>query len=127
MAVQTKTVLKSYFNTGDKPTESQFADLIDSFFTPVVAAQAASFTISDSSGVSLCDASADSGFTATLPTAASVPGVTYKIKKTDGSVNPVKIIGTSGQTIDGYSYIFLYNQNDVIEVTSDGTNWKITG
>lgn len=30
MTQQTRTVLKSYFNTGDTPTESQFADLIDS-------------------------------------------------------------------------------------------------
>ena len=30
MANQTKTTLKTYFNTGDKPTESQFGDLIDS-------------------------------------------------------------------------------------------------
>ena len=29
MAVQDATTLKSYFNTGDVPTESQFADLID--------------------------------------------------------------------------------------------------
>lgn len=27
---KSKSVLKSYFNTGDKPTESQFSDLIDS-------------------------------------------------------------------------------------------------
>ena len=31
MPVQTKTVLKTYFETGDFPTEQQFADLIDSF------------------------------------------------------------------------------------------------
>ncbi|CAK0748594.1 hypothetical protein CCP1ISM_20044 [Azospirillaceae bacterium] len=127
MPVQSKTTLKGYFNTGDKPTEAQFADLIDSFFTPIVATQTASFTISDTSGVSLCNAFNDSGFTATLPTAASASGTTYKIKKTDASVNPVKIIGTSGQTIDGFAYIFLYNQNDFVEVTSDGTNWRITG
>lgn len=30
MSVQSKTVLKSYFETGDQPTESNFADLIDS-------------------------------------------------------------------------------------------------
>ncbi len=30
MAIKTKEILKSYFETGDKPTESQFADLIDS-------------------------------------------------------------------------------------------------
>jgi len=31
MATQTRTVLKSYFNTGDFPTETQFADFIDSY------------------------------------------------------------------------------------------------
>lgn len=30
MAQQNKTTLKSYFETGDKPTQAQFADLIDS-------------------------------------------------------------------------------------------------
>jgi len=30
MAEQTRTTLKAYFETGDTPTESQFADLIDS-------------------------------------------------------------------------------------------------
>ena len=30
MAIQTRTALKTYFNTGDKPTETQFANLIDS-------------------------------------------------------------------------------------------------
>lgn len=33
MAEVSKTVLKSYFNQGDKPTESQFGDLIDTFIT----------------------------------------------------------------------------------------------
>lgn len=32
MSAQTRTVLKGYFNTGDIPTESQFANLIDSAF-----------------------------------------------------------------------------------------------
>ncbi len=30
MTTQTRATLKSYFNTGDQPTEAQFADLIDS-------------------------------------------------------------------------------------------------
>lgn len=30
MAIKTKDTLKTYFNTGDRPTEGQFADLIDS-------------------------------------------------------------------------------------------------
>lgn len=32
MAVQPSNVLKSYFETGDKPTQSQFGDLIDTMF-----------------------------------------------------------------------------------------------
>ena len=32
MSAQTKEILKSYFETGDKPTQAQFADLIDSCF-----------------------------------------------------------------------------------------------
>lgn len=32
MAVQTITVLKSYFETGDVPTEAQFIDLFDTLF-----------------------------------------------------------------------------------------------
>ena len=31
MAEQNRTVLKSYFQTGDKPSQQQFSDLIDSF------------------------------------------------------------------------------------------------
>jgi len=31
MAVQSRTTLKGYFNTNDRPTETQFSDLIDSF------------------------------------------------------------------------------------------------
>lgn len=31
MTAQTKTVIKTYFETGDKPTQSQFIDFIDSY------------------------------------------------------------------------------------------------
>ena len=37
MAQKTKTVLKTYFNTGDLPTESNFIDLIDSVQATLVA------------------------------------------------------------------------------------------
>lgn len=32
MAQQIRTILKTYFETGDVPTEAQFIDLIDSLF-----------------------------------------------------------------------------------------------
>lgn len=34
MAVKTKAVLKTYFETGDKPTQGQFEDLIDTMIDP---------------------------------------------------------------------------------------------
>ena len=36
MATQSKETLKTYFETGDKPTEQQFEDLIDSLNTPFI-------------------------------------------------------------------------------------------
>lgn len=38
MAIQTLSTLKSYFNTGDKPTETQFASLLESTTTTAVSA-----------------------------------------------------------------------------------------
>lgn len=31
MAIQLRNILKGFFNTGDRPTESQFSDMVDSF------------------------------------------------------------------------------------------------
>ena len=44
MALHTATTLKTYFNTGDKPTEAQFADLIDTS-NKFITAEATSATI----------------------------------------------------------------------------------
>lgn len=44
MAQVTKTVLKTYFNTGDLPTESNFSDLIDSSQSTLVAGNNISLT-----------------------------------------------------------------------------------
>lgn len=44
MAQVTKTVLKTYFNTGDLPTESNFIDLIDSSQSTLVAGDNISLT-----------------------------------------------------------------------------------
>ena len=45
MAVQTRNVLKTYFETGDKPTAAQFGNLIDSIFAANVNAISASGTL----------------------------------------------------------------------------------
>lgn len=64
-------------------------------------------------------------FTATLPTAASVAGKTYILKKTDSSFNAVTIATTSSQTIDGVVGTTLNTQNEILVVFSDGSNWQV--
>lgn len=53
MAQKTKTVLKTYFNTGDLPTESNFSDLIDSVQATLVAGDNISLTSQDNGSVKI--------------------------------------------------------------------------
>ena len=64
-------------------------------------------------------------FTRTLPTAASMEGKSYFLKKIDTSFNAVTIATTSSQTIDGSTTTTLNTQNEAIWIFSDGTNWQI--
>lgn len=62
--------------------------------------------------------------TITLPTSVGINGKNYIVKNSGTGV--VTVSTTSGQTIDGSSSKTL-NNNDSIEVVSDGTNWNIVG
>lgn len=53
MAQTTKTVLKTYFNTGDLPTESNFIDLIDSVQSTLVAGDNISLTSQSNGSVKI--------------------------------------------------------------------------
>lgn len=53
MAQVTKTVLKTYFNTGDLPTESNFSDLIDSVQSTLVAGDNISLTSQSNGSVKI--------------------------------------------------------------------------
>lgn len=53
MAQVTKTVLKTYFNTGDLPTESNFSDLIDSVQATLVAGNNISLTSQNNGSVKI--------------------------------------------------------------------------
>lgn len=53
MAQKTKTVLKTYFNTGDLPTESNFIDLIDSSQSTLVAGNNISLTSQSNGSVKI--------------------------------------------------------------------------
>jgi len=60
--------------------------------------------------------------TVTLPTAVGIGGKNYVIKNNGSGV--VTVATTSSQTIDGANTKSL-NNNDSIEVISDGSNWII--
>lgn len=65
------------------------------------------------------------GFTITLPTAASVPGKEYILKKIDATYAVVTIATTSSQTIDGVVGTTLNSKNECLWLFSDGSNWII--
>lgn len=65
-------------------------------------------------------------FGVVLPTAASITGQQYKIKKIDSSANAVTISTTSSQTIDNSLTYPLSTQYQSVTLQSDGSNWWIT-
>jgi len=71
-------------------------------------------------------------FTATLPTAVGCKGRIYEVRKTDNSTNVLSVATTSSQTINSTYYgsstsYVLYNQNEVLQLKSDGANWMVIG
>lgn len=62
--------------------------------------------------------------TITLPSSDGINGKNYVVKNSGTGV--VTVSTTSGQTIDGSSSKTL-NNNDSIEVVSDGVNWNVVG
>lgn len=63
----------------------------------------------------------------TLPTAVANLSGRHIIKRVDATWNLVTIVGTAAQTIDGKATYYLTGRDEVIEMTSDGANWKISG
>lgn len=80
----------------------------------------------DSEGTAETILSNNSGsITITLPTAASVNGRRYHIKKISADGNDVVIEGASSETIDGSLNFSLTNQYESITVVCDGSAWFI--
>jgi len=61
----------------------------------------------------------------TLPSASTLSGKTFTVKRRGTSL--VKIIASGGATIDGASTKDLTAQYQFVKVMSDGTNWNIIG
>lgn len=107
MAQVTKTVLKTYFNTGDLPTESNFIDLIDSSQSTLVAGDNISLT-SQSNGSVKIDANVSNN------------GIITIFKNNDELATLLKSFinnSTPGIAVyipvNGSSYIGTWNFNDL--------------
>jgi hypothetical protein len=61
----------------------------------------------------------------TLPSAATVPGREYVVKKTDATANAVTISDAGAATIDGQASVATSVQYQSYVLVSDGTNWNI--
>ncbi len=91
----------------------------------VTASKTTTYSIASTDDVVRCDATSGS-FTVTLPTAASISGRVYTIKRTDQTLgNAVTIATTSSQTIDGVTTRKLMTQYEQFTVVSDGSNWQV--
>jgi hypothetical protein len=75
----------------------------------------------------LIEADATSGaFTITLPTASDAGnGFTITVKKVDSSTSAVTVDADGSETIDGDTDVSLPNQHDVVQVRSNGTQWRV--
>jgi hypothetical protein len=72
----------------------------------------------------LCNATSGN-ITVSLPTAVASEAA-FNIKKIDSSSNTVIIDPNGAETIDGEATVTIYDDDDFVQVQSDGTNWVIT-
>ena len=72
----------------------------------------------------LCNATSGN-ITVSLPTAVGSEAA-FNIKKIDSSTNTVIIDPSGAETIDGEATVTIYDDDDFVQVQSDGTNWVIT-
>lgn len=89
---------------------------------PTLRKVTATFAVERTDRTVLVDATAGA-VTANLPPAASCPGFSVTIKKTDASGNAVTV--DAAETIDGAANYPLAAQWDSVTVQSDGTNYVI--
>lgn len=95
------------------------------FLLGVQSSQTTTYAISATNDMLVFLNASGGAFTATLPTAASVAGKVYVLKKTGTDLNIVTIATTSSQTIDGVIGTTLNTPNETLMIVSDGSNWQI--
>ena len=127
MAIQENSTLKGYFNTGDKPTQQNFYDLIETARPEVVALDSATLTLTaaQSGTTFIFDGTAAA---VTLPTAAA--GLFYDFlfhttQAADGSITTEtndKISGGFIKSTAALNVTNLTNTTSVIDAIPATTN-----
>lgn len=97
MAQVTKTVLKTYFNTGDLPTESNFIDLIDSSQSTLVAGDNISLTSQSNGSVKIDANVSNNGIITTFNNNDGLDTVlkSFKSNSTPGIAVYIPVSGSS--------------------------------
>ena len=86
-----------------------------------------SFTSGDTAttpGVYILSASSGA-ITFNLPSAVSMKGKFYYVKKTDSTGNAITVTRALSETIDGATTEALSAQYDSVLIVSDGANWHV--
>lgn len=91
-----------------------------------IATKTTAYTLTATDHTVLCHAQTGA-FTVTLPSAASLAGREYVIKKIDTSGNSITVTPSSGQTIDTAANYSLATAHKYVRLQSDGTNWFVIG
>lgn len=89
----------------------------------ITTSSSTSLTLDDTYFTLLMSNSSNS--TVNLPAASSMPGRCYTIKKVGANAATITIDPNSTETIDGFTTLILYIQNDFVKIQSDGTNWIV--
>lgn len=79
-------------------------------------------TLDQTHNVVLCNTGP---YTVTLPAAATNTGKIYYIKNIDAEGDNITIDGNGNETIEGKTGFLLDQQNLVIRIISDGSNWHV--
>lgn len=108
MAQVTKTALKTYFNTGDLPTESNFIDLIDSSQSTLVAGDNISLTSQSNGSVKIDANVSNNGIITTFNNNDKLATVLESFRHDSTPGIAVYI------PVNGSSYIGTWNFNDLL-------------
>ena len=111
-------------NVGIGTTAPNSTLQVNGSFAKALVNKTTTYTATASDSIITCDGTSGA-FNVTLPTAASITGREYTIKKTDSSANACTVATTSSQTIDANTTYSLATQWKYVTVVSNGSNWLV--